>query len=62
MTKQMKMKPWMPPPIRTPTSVVWVTYLRNMPISSRVQVTVSAMAKKVKKRLGVTEDHCARTR
>src|SRR5699024_2728126 len=26
MTKQMKTKPWMPPPMRTPTSVVWVTY------------------------------------
>src|SRR5699024_696368 len=62
MTKQMKTKPWMPPPMRTPTSVVWVTDLRIMPRMSSDQVTVSAMAKNLKKLLGVTEDHCARTR
>ena len=62
MTKQMKTKPWMPPPMRTPTSVVWVTYLRIMPRMSSDQVTVSAMAKNLKKLLGVTKDHCARTR
>src|SRR5699024_1430897 len=62
LAKQSKAKPWVPPPMRTPTSVVWVTYLRIMPRMSSDQVTVSAMAKNLKKLLGVTKDHCARTR
>ena len=40
----MKTTPCSIPPTRTPSSVVSVTYLRNMPVSSSAQVTASARA------------------
>src|SRR5699024_10853373 len=54
-TKQnaMNMKPWTPPPIVTITSVVFVTYLRNIPTSRSAQVIASPIAKRENRRLGV---------
>ena len=42
------------PKIRTPSSVVSVTYFRNMPVSSRAQVTASAIATRRNSRSGLT--------
>ena len=50
----MNMNPWTLPPIDTITSVVFVTYLRNMPMSRRAHVMASPMANSEKKRCGVT--------
>jgi len=41
----MKTTPWTMPKTWTPSSVVSVTYFRNMPVSSRAQVTASATAR-----------------
>src|SRR5699024_2454390 len=49
----MNMKPWTPPPIVTITSVVFVTYLRNIPTSRSAQVIASPIAKRENRRLGV---------
>ena len=38
----MKTTPWTIPKMLTPSSVVSVTYLRNMPVSSSAQVIASA--------------------
>ena len=50
----MKTTPCTIPKIRTPRSVVSVTYLRNMPTSSRAQVIASATATRRNRSLGVT--------
>ncbi len=41
------------PKTRTPSSVVSVTYLRNMPVSSSAQVIASAIATRRKRVSGV---------
>ena len=40
----MNTTPWSIPKTCTPSSVVRVTYLRNIPVSSSAQVTASARA------------------
>src|SRR5690349_17826919 len=42
----MKTTPWARPKTFTPSSVVFVTYLRTMPRSSSAQVTTSAAARR----------------
>src|SRR5699024_3527446 len=48
----MKTMPCSIPPMRTPSSVVSVTYLRNIPMSSSVQVIASAVATAKNRRRG----------
>src|SRR5687768_4846469 len=50
----MNTTPWTIPNTRTPSSVVSVTCLRNIPASSSAHVTASARATRRKRRAGLT--------